>query len=358
MLPELSLLGFDRFFQRQLSNWSVPPLIPARIASTHRGCFEVWSPVGPRRARLGGAIRRELRDEALPGVGDWVVLQVPESPTDTALIRGVLERRTVFTRGAAGREARAQVIAANVDQVLVVLGLDSGVNLHTIDRYLARVWAGGAEPRVILNKADLFAGAAASAAEIEARCPAVRVHCVSALHAEGLEKVSADIRQGCTVALVGPSGAGKSTLANALLGESRLATGAVQPGTGRGRHTTTRRELVLLPGGGLLLDTPGMRELQLVDDHGLSTVFEEISQIASRCRFRDCRHLSEPGCAVRDAVASGTLDPERLEHYLKLQRETAGYQLRHDARARRRAERVWGQLYDEAARLRTWKGTD
>jgi ribosome biogenesis GTPase len=358
MLPELSLLGFDRFFQKQLSNWPVPPLRPARVAAVHRDSFEIWSAAGPGPARLPGAIRRQLRDESLPGVGDWVVVETPEPPGRTALIRGVLERRSVFTRGAAGRQARAQVVAANVDRVFVVVGLDAGVNLHGLDRYLARVWAGGAEPCVVLNKADLSADASASAAQIEARCPGVRTHCVSALRADGLDPIRAEIPPGSTVAMVGPSGAGKSTLANALLGESRLPTGAVQPGSARGRHTTTRRELVLIPGGGLLLDTPGMREIGVIDGDGLSTVFEDISRISSRCRFADCHHDTEPGCAVREAVASGALDPERLEHYRKLEREAAAFHLRHDARARRQAERVWGQLHDEAARLRRWKGAD
>lgn len=358
MLPELSLLGFDPFFQNQLSNWTIPPLMPARVAAAHRGSFEIWSVAGPGPARLTGAIRRQLRDEALPGVGDWVVVQPPESPGRTALVRGVLERRSVFTRSAAGRATRPQVVAANVDRVFVVMGLDAGVNPHAIDRYLACVWAGGALPSVILNKADLAPAADDAAAQVEARYPGTPVHCVSALRADGLDGVRVEIPQGCTVALVGPSGAGKSTLVNALLGESRLRTGAVQPGSARGRHTTTRRELVPLPGGGLLLDTPGMREIGVIDDEGLGTVFDDISQIASRCRFRDCRHESEPGCAVRDAVASGALDADRLEHFRKLEREAAAYQLRHDARARRQAERVWGQLYDEAARLRRWRGAE
>lgn len=358
MLPELSLLGFDPFFEKQLSNWSAPPLRPARVAAIHRGSFEIWSAAGAGPARLSGAIRRHLSDDALPGVGDWVVVDVPRPPGQTALIRGVLERRSVFTRGATGRRTRAQVVAANVDRVFVVWGLDAGVNLHGLDRYLARVWAGGAEPCVVLNKADISADARASAEQIEARCPGLRVHCVSALHADGIECIRVEIPPGSTVALAGPSGAGKSTLANTLLGEPRLPTGAVQPGSARGRHTTTRRELVLLPGGGLLLDTPGMREIGVIDEEGLGTVFEDLSRLASRCRFRDCRHDTEPGCAVREAVASGALDPDRLAHYRKLAREAAAYQLRHDVRALRQAERVWGQLHDEAARLRRWKGAD
>lgn len=356
-MPELSLIGFHSFFQDQLTRWPVPPLMPARIAGAHRSGFSLWSASGSLAARLSGTLRRELMDEALPGAGDWVVAEPPVRPGDTALIRGVLERRSVFIRGAAGREARAQVVAANVDRVFVVVGLDAGPNARGLDRYLARIWAGGAEPRVLLNKADLVPDAAGMAAEVEQRCPGVEVLTLSALHSgDGLDRIRAAIPPGCTAALVGASGAGKSTLANALLGEDRLNTAAVIPSGARGRHTTTRRELLLLPGGGLLLDTPGMRELEVVNEDGLDIVFDDVAMLADGCRFRDCGHLSEPGCAVLAAVESGRLDSERLESYHKLQREARAYELRHDARARRQAERVWGQMSDEAALLRKWKG--
>lgn len=355
-MPELSLLGFHRFFQDQLARWPVPPLLPARIAGAHRGGYQLWSAAGPLSARLAGALRRQLADEALPGVGDWVVADAPDRPGDATLIRGVLERRSVFTRGAAGREARPQVVAANVDRVLVVVGLDAGPNPRALDRYVSRIRAGGAEPLVLLNKADLVPDPDGTAAKIEQRCPGVEVLAISALHgSEGLDRIRTAIPAGCTAALVGASGAGKSTLANALLGEARLATAAVLPGA-RGRHTTTRRELLLLPGGGLLLDTPGMRELKVMDEEGLDTVFDDVATLAGHCRFRDCSHVTEPGCAVLAAAASGELDPERLESYRKLQREARAYELRHDVRARRQAGRVWGQLSDEAALLRKWKG--
>lgn len=353
-MPELSLIGFHRFFQGQLTRWSSPPLLPARIAGADRGGYVLWSATGTLPARLAGTLRRQLADEALPGVGDWVVADAPGRPGDTVLIRGVLERRSVFTRGAAGREARPQVVAANVDRVFVVVGLDAGPNPRALDRYLARVWAGGAEPLVVLNKADLDPDPDRTVAEIEQRCPGVEVLPTSAQCSTGLDRLRAAIPPGCTAALVGASGAGKSTLANALLGEARKATGAVILDGARGRHTTTRRELLLLPGGGLLLDTPGMRELEVVHAEGLGTVFDDIATLTGDCRFRDCRHESEPGCAVLAAAASGHLDPERLESYRKLQREARAYELRHDARARRRAARLWGQLSAEGAMIRKW----
>jgi ribosome biogenesis GTPase len=235
-------------------------------------------------------------------------------------------------------------------------GLDRDFNVRRIERYLARIWASGAQPAVILNKADLCADTGARAAEVERHAVGAPVHLVSALHAEGLEAVRACIHHGMTVALVGSSGAGKSTLVNALVGEERMRTGDVRASDGRGCHITIHRQLVLLPGGGLLLDTPGMRELQLVDDDGIDAAFGDIAALVSRCRFRDCRHDTEPGCAVKAAVEAGALTADRLESYRRLGREARANELRHDEHGRRQAERVWGQLSDEVARLRKWKG--
>jgi ribosome biogenesis GTPase len=352
----LSDLGFGPFFEHQLGPLHKAEGIPARIAAEHRGVYEVWSACGAGTAQLTGRLRRELQEVGLPGVGDWVVLREAPSEERIGLIGRVLTRRTVFTRGAAGREARAQVVAANVDQVFLVCGLDADFNLHRIERYLARVWASGARPSVILNKADLCLDPGARAAEVQRRAVGVDVHVVSALHSEGLEGVRAGIQQGLTVALVGSSGAGKSTLVNALVGEARMTTGEVRAHDGRGCHTTTHRQLVLLPDGGLLLDTPGMRELALVDEQGLDSVFDEIAALSERCRFRDCRHESEPGCAVLKAAELGTVSPDRLEHYRQLEREAQAFERRQDPHKRRQAERVWGQLSDEVAQLRRWKG--
>ncbi len=353
---ELSALGFTPFFERQLQCLPGRPTTPARIAADHRGAYEVWSATGSGPARLAGRLRRELEEAGPAGVGDWVVLDDPPSPDRTAVIDRVLARRTVFTRGAAGRQARVQVIAANVDVVFAVSGLDSDFNVRRIERYVARIWASGAQPAVVLNKADVCAEPAARAAEVAGHCPGVPVHLTSALLSGGIEAVRGVIHTGMTVALVGSSGAGKSTLVNALLGEERMPTGEVRARDGRGCHVTTHRQLVVLPGGGLLLDTPGMRELQLVDEEGLDAAFSDIAALSARCRFRDCRHDTEPGCAVTEAVESGTLPAGRLEHYRTLAREAQAYERRHDASLRRRSERRWGQLSDEVARLRRWKG--
>ena len=353
---EASALGFGPFFEQQLRSPDRDEVIPARVAAEHRGAYEVWSAAGSGRAQLAGRLRLELGEASPPGVGDWVVVKAAPGPDHTTVIERVLERRTVFTRAAAGREARAQVVAANVDLVFAVCGLDADFNLHRIERYLARIWASGAQPSVILNKADLCADSGARVDEVERHAVGVPVHVTSALHAEGIEAVRACVHDGMTVALVGSSGAGKSTLVNALLGEERMRTGEVRASDGRGCHVTTHRQLVLLPGGGLLLDTPGMRELQLLDEDGLDTVFADIVDLARHCRFRDCRHDAESGCAVKDAVESGALDADRFEHYRKLEREAQANELRHDEHRRRQAERVWGQLSDEVAQLRKWKG--
>ena len=352
----LSALGFGPFFEEQVQRWGAETIIPARIAAEHRGGYAVWSNTGAGLARLAGGLRHRQGGEGLPAVGDWVGLREPPGPAHTTIIDRLCTRRTVFTRGAAGRETLAQVVAANVDLVFVVCGLDEDFSLHRIERYLARIWASGAVPAVILNKADLCEDVGGCIREVESRCAGVLVHATSALHSDGLAAIQASIRPGWTAAFVGSSGAGKSSLINALLGEQRMETGETRASDGRGCHITTHRQLVLLPGGGLLLDTPGMRELQILDDDGLGRVFDDIAECAAQCRFRDCRHDHEPGCAVKEAIAAGGLPAERLQHYQKLQREAEAYERRHDQRLRRQSERLWGQLHDEVARLRKWKG--
>jgi len=352
---ELLDLGFGPFFERQLQPLEGRRMIPARIAAEHRGAYEVWSASGASPARLAGRLRLEPEEAGLPGAGDWVVLDDAPASGRTAVIERVLARRTVFTRGAAGRRAVAQVVAANVDLVFAVCGLDGDFNLRRIERYVARIWASGAEPAVILNKSDVCEHTDARLAEVASRCVGVPIHLTSALRSEGVGAIRERVGRGVTVAFVGSSGAGKSTLINALLGEERMPTGEVRAHDGRGRHVTTRRQLVLLPGGGLVLDTPGMRELQLVDDEGLDALFGDIAALAARCRFRDCRHDTEPGCAVRAAVESGELAADRLEHYRQLEREAQAFERRHDERARRQYERDWGQRYDEIMRMRRWK---
>jgi len=365
---DLHDLGFDPFFQRQWNELETEGLTPARVFAEHRGACELVFATGTRSARLSGRLRGHAGDPTtlpLPGAGDWVAARIPQDARAPALIERVLARRSVFTRAAAGREAATQLIAANVDCVFIVCGLDADYNVRRIERMAARVWAGGAQPVIVLNKADLcFAGAPhedaqACADEVRLACPGVDVRVTCALTGDGIPALAdAAGRSGRTSALVGSSGAGKSTILNALLGEARFETAPVREHDGRGKHTTTHRQLVRLPAGGLMLDTPGMREFALADEAGLERVFSDIEALAAGCRFADCAHEREPGCAVREAVASGELSPDRLDAWHKLMREARANALRADVRLSRQAARRWGALSDEGRLIRRLKGDD
>jgi ribosome biogenesis GTPase / thiamine phosphate phosphatase len=347
-METLSALGFDPYFQEQLSTSEA---IPARVAAEHRGSYEVWWAGGRVSAQVAGRLSRGVDAETYPGVGDWVTLQSPPAEGEPAIINGVLDRRTLFTRGAAGKQSQGQVVAANVDLVFIVTGLDSDFSLRRIERYLARVWASGAQPIAVLNKTDLCENVDTRICEVEASCLGVPVLAISALDSTGSDPLRSHLKHGLTAAFVGSSGAGKSTLVNALLGEDLMPTQEVSSHDGRGRHTTTHRQLLLLPQGGILIDTPGMRELQLSDTDGLDAVFADIEELAENCRFRDCTHQSEPGCAVRDAITTADLAPDRLDHYLKLQSEAHSYQLRQDERLRREADRAFGKMVSRDGRF-------
>jgi ribosome biogenesis GTPase len=266
-------------------------------------------------------------------VGDWLAVAA-RSDEGRATIHGVLPRRSAFVRKVAWAETKPQVVAANVDVVFVVCGLDANYNVRRIERYITLAWESGAQPVVLLTKADLSDDVQTFVYEVESVAFGIPVHAVSATLGDGVESVRSYVPHGRTAALLGSSGVGKSTLVNALVGEELLATRDVRP-DGRGRHTTTHRQLVPLPDGGLVLDTPGMRELQLWEaDSGFEAAFQDLESLAERCRFTDCAHGREPGCAVRAALADGTLDLERFESWRKLQRELERLARKQDARAR------------------------
>jgi ribosome biogenesis GTPase len=294
----------------------------ARVARVDRGLLAVLTSTGEERVRLAGG----LRDGTGPAVGDWVALR-------GELAVRVLPRRTAFVRTAAGRGSAPQVVAANVDVVLVVDALVGAARLRRIERYLAVAWASGATPVVVLTKADLCPDVPGALAHVAEDAVGVDVLAVSAVTGEGLAQLRARIGPGCTAAMVGPSGVGKSSLANALAGRPVAATAGIRA-DGRGRHTTTARELHVLPGGGLLIDTPGMRELALPGGDGLDTTYADVADWAAECRFRDCAHRTEPGCAVAAAIDRGQLDPARFTAWRKLQAEAHRQELRSDARAR------------------------
>ena len=331
-------LGWDEAWAATFEPHRAEGLNPGRVTIQHRGAYVLATEEGEIWSELPRRLLREAESGGLvPAVGDWVGWR-PEASGDRAFVEVVLPRRSAFSRNAAWTETREQVVATNVDVVFLVQAVPDDFSVRRLERYLATAWDSGATPAVVLTKIDLVDDVAPYVAEVEQVAFGVPVYAVSNATGEGLDELRAQLAPGRTFALLGSSGIGKSTIVNRLAGEELLATQDIRR-DGRGRHTTSHRELVLLPGGGIVLDTPGMRELQLwsVDD-GLEQTFSDVEEIAAECRFADCAHQSEPGCAVGAALASGRLSTERWDSYCKLQRELQALHVRMDVRARR--ERV------------------
>jgi ribosome biogenesis GTPase / thiamine phosphate phosphatase len=323
----LQRLGWDDGWEAAFADHRAAGFAPARVAIQHRGAYDLAGEHGDLRA---SAAARLVREGNLPAVGDWVALD-----PDSGLVEAVLPRRTVLSRKEALHAAREQVLAANVDVAFLMQALPLDVNARRLERYLAMAWESGAQPVVLLSKVDLVDDPVGYLAEVEAvtvgACP---VHTISAQTGEGLDEVRIWLRGHRTAVLLGSSGVGKSTLVNALAGAELLATQEVRADDHRGRHTTTHRELVVLPDGGIVLDTPGIRELQLWNAD-LDTAFGDVEEIAARCRFSDCSHRSEPGCAIREALLDGSLSAERWTSYRHLERELRALEVRRDHHLRR-----------------------
>lgn len=333
--PALARLGYRPFFAGHFAVHDAPGRAPARVTTEHRGAYRVLGEDGERWAAITGKLRHEAQSPIdFPAVGDWVVLDAHPDPQGRAVIQALLPRRTAFVRRAAGNEGKPQVVAANVDYVFLVSSLNRDFSPRRFERYLALARESGAEPVIVLSKSDLVDPGPAIE-ETAAIARGVPIHALSSLSGDGLDVIRGYLRDDSTGVLLGSSGVGKSTLINRLLGEDRLATRPIRDEDDRGRHTTVRRELVLLPEGGILVDTPGMREIGLWEgSSGIDEAFDDVAALAAQCRFTDCRHDAEPGCAVREAVAAGSLPADRLASYKNLRKEQARLETMADARAR------------------------
>jgi len=355
----LAALGWDGWFARAFEEHRRLGRTAARVIAVHKDTAIVRDEVSDRSAFVSGRFRHEaLASSEFPAVGDWVALEPSDATTSDPVIAAVLPRRSAIRRSAGdasrrggGRLADDQVMAANVDVALIVAGLDADFNLRRLERYLAVAWASEVTPVLILNKTDIADDLEGRRIAVEAIAPGVPVISMSAREGTGLETLHGHLRPGQTTVVLGSSGVGKSTLLNTLLGERRQATREVRGDDARGRHTTTHRELFALPGGALLIDTPGIRSLEVAGaDEGVRAAFDDVEQLALGCRFTDCGHESEPGCAVRLALLEGRLERARLEAFRKLGRELAHQTRREDPVAAAEERRRWKQIHKAVGR--------
>jgi ribosome biogenesis GTPase len=346
-------IGWDEDFQRRLESLQPNGLAPARVVKQNRLDYVVWGEIGELTSELSGRYRHAAVSKSdLPAVGDWVAVAA-RAAEGRGTIHGLVPRRSAFVRKVAGVVTAEQVVAANIDTAFIVVGLDGNFNLRRIERYLALAWESGASPVVILNKSDLCADSEEHRLAVESVAPGVEVHLTSAASIHGIDALSSSLVRGKTAVFLGSSGVGKSSIINRLIGDDRLKVGEVSEADSRGRHTTTFRELILLPNGGIVIDTPGMRELQVWgDEDGLRQAFEDIEQLAAGCRFRDCTHTNEPGCAALEAISAGVLEQNRLDSYLKLKKEMRYLVSRQSMKASAVEKARWKAI---SQRVKKWK---
>jgi ribosome biogenesis GTPase len=344
---DLKAIGASDDVLEQFSRYAEQGLKLGRVSAVHRDQYRIYTERGDLKAEaIGALLFRSPDPAALPVVGDWVAAQLVDEAA--AMIHAVLPRRSRFSRRAPGNREVEQIVASNIDLVLVICGLDLDFNLRRIERYLTLALEGSAEAVIVLNKCDLSLDLAARVEETRGVARGSRVVVISALTGYGLGGITGLLGENRTVALVGSSGSGKSTLINRLLGERRQKVQEVRESDSRGRHTTTARELIPLPGGGVLIDTPGMRELQLwAGQESLESTFSDIAEVALTCRFRDCSHLGEDGCSVAEALSEGTLDPARWESYRKLQAEIQWHDAQTNANLARARKQRWKAIHKE-----------
>jgi ribosome biogenesis GTPase / thiamine phosphate phosphatase len=349
-------LGWTPALADTFAPYAAQGLVPGRVALEHTHIYRVITEIGESLARVSGRLRHRAASRAdFPAVGDWVAVQPPEQSGDSRIL-AVLPRRSRFSRRAAGDPTEEQVVAANIDTVFLVGGLDGDFNPRRIERYLLVAVESGASPVIVLNKSDLVPNPDALADVVRASVGDVPVHVVSCRVPGSLDLLRRYLGVGQTGALLGSSGVGKSSIVNRLVGHELLKTEEVRESDSRGRHTSTARQLIALPDSGVLIDTPGMRELQLWDSGDVQNAFGDVDALAADCRFRDCRHREEPGCAVLAAVESGTLPRGRLESYQKLQDEQAFHARQVDQRAQIEERRRWKVLTKAANKRIKEKG--
>ncbi|QIR36533.1 ribosome small subunit-dependent GTPase A [Tolypothrix sp. PCC 7910] len=342
----LDFLGWSDFFTHSFAPYRQQGFSVARVAIEYRNTYIIYSEQGELVAEVTGKLRHQAtQPQDFPAVGDWVIIQARHSER-SATIHGILPRKSKFSRKTVGSKTQEQIVAANVDTVFLVCGLDGDFNPRRIERYLILAWESGANPVIVLNKADLYNSLDEYISEVEAVALGVPILALSATTNQGLDALKTYLQPGQTVALLGSSGVGKSTLTNQLKGTSVQAVQSVRRGDDRGRHTTTNRELILLPTGGLIIDTPGMREIQIwAGDESLQGTFADIEILAAECRFRNCLHNNEPDCAVQQALLEGTLDYSRFLNYQKLQKELNYLARKQDQRAQLADKERWKKIH-------------
>lgn len=365
IISDLEKMGWDSIFAYYFDELKCPNLIPARVSSEDRGAYSLVTSLGELRGKVSGTYRYSTENRIdFPVVGDWAAVEV-YSADSIAIIHELLPRKTILSRKVSGAVTEKQALAANIDHTLIVSGLDKDFNLRRIERYLTLAWDSGAKPVIILNKVDLIENRAELDEiknEIESIALGVPIHFISSLGAnnDNLKDLESYFSDHKTVVLLGSSGAGKSTLTNRLLGKDYQKTAEVRISDSKGRHTTTRRQLFLLPSGGMLVDTPGIRELQLwVDEKGFDLGFSDIEALAKKCHFGDCTHTQEPGCAVQEAVIKNELDKNRLHNYQKLQKEAKYLNGRQKEASwdSRLADRKFGKFRHSVLKQRRLTGT-
>lgn len=353
----LNSFGWHPFFEAYFNEYAGTGLSAGRVAIENKSNYLLYTGYGELNAEISGKMFYNIDEKVdYPAVGDWVVFK-PIPDEKKAIIEKVLPRRSKFSRKVNGSKTGEQIIASNVDVLFIMSSLNQDLNLRRIERYLTLAWESEAAPVILLSKSDLCDNIEEKRAEVESIAFGVPIHIISCINKTGLESIQQYFENNKTAAVLGSSGVGKSTLINTLIGYNRFKVNEITNYKDKGIHTTTRRELVLLPGGGLIMDTPGMRSIILWEgSDGVSTTFEDIEELIKNCKFTDCKHESEPGCAVNEALENGTLDEDRYHSYLKLKREIGYFERRHDQKAMIAEKKKWKKIHMQAKELMKFKG--